>query len=1274
VVTRRQITDWWEATPGERADIFELVDTVRDKVNELHHPDGFNVGFNAGVAAGQTIDHLHIHVIPRFVGDVRDPRGGIRYVIAANGNYLDDSTKVDTHDLGTSPDSIAHVLVDGNSRLMLPELVRHLRHTDFDRIDIVVSFIKVSGLSLLIGPLEDALQRGAQARILTTDYMGLTEPAALSLLHDLMDGRSEQLSVRVFHDPDISFHPKAYLFYSSSNRVEAAFVGSSNISGQGLAGGIEWNLLVGAIDELKDRFSVLWGDPRSLPLTDELIGSYQPASVYIPDEFEFPEQPDAPPQPRPIQEEALEALAQTRADGFRAGMVTMATGLGKTWLAAFDVARPEVQRVLFIAHREEILRQSRDVFRRVVPEATMGLYYGGEKRPDADFVFAAIQTLSRNLDRFAPDSFDYIVIDEFHHAAAATYRQVLDHFTPDFLLGLTATPERMDGADLLALCADNLVFQCDLVEGIRRDELVPFSYWGVPDPVDFEPIPWRNGKFDPAALEQAIETQERAEAAFDEWQTRRGTRTLMFCASKHHSDFMAEFFRARGVRCVSVHSGSTSAPRFESIEALRSGELDVICTVDLFNEGLDVPEIDTVLMLRPTESPIIFLQQLGRGLRTREGKERLTVIDFIGNHRSFLLKPRTLLSLGKSETPTTLQVLTALASNDFDLPPGCSVDYQLAVVEMLRELTRTSARDAIEEYCRSYAEEEGMRPTAGQAFRAGHDPAVTTAKFGSWFNFLRAIDLLGEQEAAVFAAHGTTLHGIQFESITKSYKLVAMRALLHDGKLRTGDAVASNAQTSRELLIADPRLSRDVPETEFRDLISADPEMWTRYWAKWPIAHLTGIGSSGDRDEALFRLESGRIIPTFTVDAELAQTFDAMAAEILEYRLSSYVLNKEKSVTRSWSCRLTLTDGQPVIRLDRRQQPDLPSGENRFLAGGVEYEASFAKGAVIHATRDGSPTNALPALLRDWFGASAGHPGTSDYVDFELLNGTLSLRARESAATDLAFDFIPMLSDIMVALEPGARNSWSEHAAGEIPVKQQAGIQLGASTHFVCFAHEDATGIGLNDVRRGDALLFEWLSGGTLRDYVDQTVLAATSNEAEIAGTLKLVREPSDDNLTRPVARLVEKLDQPSINPLASKIGEQFKSIDVPDLYGEVFNPGNWRSGHVSLKNHAVLFVSLHKRADRVQYTEHFESPEIFVWSSQLSTSPERKKGKEILDALKTGKSIELWMRRKGNDIAFTYLGRVVPLRHEGSEPMLVTFRLLTPLTSEIQTQLGLSW
>lgn len=1288
VVSRRQISDWWEATPGERSDIFELVDVVREKIIELHSPDGFNVGFNAGVAAGQTVDHLHVHVIPRTQCDVADPRGGVRNIIAEHGNFLAAGTPAATASTEAGLDGATPVLVDGQVRMLLPELVNHLRHVDFDHIDIVVSFIKMSGLSMLMGALEDALDRGAQVRILTTDYLGLTEPGALARLHDLMEDNPETLSVRIFHDPELSFHPKAYLFYAGAGRRQAAFVGSSNLSGSGLSGGIEWNLLVGSIDEMKERFLVLWLDHRSLPLTDELIAAYEPAPAYVPEAVEVKEPPEQPPQPRPIQQEALRALAQTRADGFGAGMVTMATGLGKTWLAAFDAVQAQASRVLFVAHREEILKQSRDIFRRVNPQATMGLYFGGEKQPEADFVFATVQTLAGGRDNFAPDAFDYVVVDEFHHAAAATYRTVLDHFTPRFLLGLTATPERMDGADLLSLCADNLVFDCDLVEGIRRHELVPFRYWGVPDPVDFEPIPWRNGRFDPEALEAAIETQERAQASFDEWQIRRGARTLAFCASKHHSDFMAAFFEQRGVRCVSVHSGPSSAPRHESIEALRKGDLEVIFTVDLFNEGLDVPDIDTVLMLRPTESPIVFLQQLGRGLRIQEGKDALTVVDFIGNHRSFLLKPRTLLSLGRPDPPTTLQVLTALESQDFGLPEGCSVAYELAVVEMLKALTRTSAGDAIEEYCRAYMDEEGFRPTAAQTFRAGHDPAVVTAKHGSWFGFLRAADLLGEREATVVDALGETLRAIQTESINKCYKLVTIRALLHEGALRAGDDVANNARIAREILLADPRLARDVPAKEFPNLRAAADDRWTTYWRRWPIAHLTGTGPDGARNAKLFRLQDDRIVPTFAVDSGYGDVFDAMVAEIVEYRLANYVLHKEKAASRSWTCRLTYADGHPVIRLDRRQSTDLPSGNVEFTAEGHQYSGSFAKGAVSFATRRGLSGNALPGLLRGWFGPSAGHPGTSHAVKIEQIDSTLFVQPDRSAAADLQVDYVPFFGDYAIACGPGAQASWSDHASTEIPVKRLGDHPLSPANHFVCFAKGNSMDGGPQPIKHGDPLLFEWISGGSARDYVDQPVLVETTGKTGTTGTLKVLRRTDEGYLLesnnpavspiagrsdmRPVARLLTKLDQEAINPLAAKIGEQYKSTDVPPLYGEVYNSGNWRSGHVSLKNHAILFVSLEKRSDRTQYTEHFEGPEVFVWSSQLSTSPTRKKGREILESLETGKAIELWMRRKGNDVAFTYLGRVVPLSYEGSEPMLVTFRLLTPLSGELQSRLGL--
>jgi SOS-response transcriptional repressor LexA len=378
-----------------------------------------------------------------------------------------------------------------------------------------------------------------------------------------------------------------------------------------------------------------------------------------------------------------------------------------------------------------------------------------------------------------------------------------------------------------------------------------------------------------------------------------------------------------------------------------------------------------------------------------------------------------------------------------------------------------------------------------------------------------------------------------------------------------------------------------------------------------------------------------------------------------------------------------------VIRLDRRQHPDLPEGNLSFVAEGIEFEASFAKGGIAAATRHDSAGNALPGLLRGWFGPSAGHPGTSHRVSIDQVDGTLLMQPDRSAHAEVPIDYVPLFGDYTVACGPGAQASWTDHASTEVPVRRVSGQALTPSSHFVCFAHGDSMDGGPEPIRHGDPLLFEWITGGSARDYVGQPVLVETAGKSGVAGTLKVLRR--EDGIytlestnpaippiegqpdMRPVARLVSKLDQQEINPLASRIGEQFKSMDVPPLYGEVYNPGNWRSGHVSLDQHTILFVSLHKRADRTQYAEHFEGSDIFVWSSQLSTKPTGKKGKEILDSLSTGKSIELWMRRRGDDVAFTYLGRVVPLSHEGSEPMLVTYRLLTPLTSDLQSQLGLS-
>jgi superfamily II DNA or RNA helicase/diadenosine tetraphosphate (Ap4A) HIT family hydrolase len=958
VVPRRVFATWWEATGQERSDILALVDEVRGLLEARLQPDGYNISINVGEAAGQTVGHLHVHVIPRYRGD-RAPAGPL-------------------------------VLVDGQERLLRDDLLRCLRDRRFDQVDLLVSFVMKSGLDLIRGGLADALDRGARIRVLTTDYLAVTDPDALARLLDLAELQPDLAATRVFQDPAISFHPKAYLFSSTDGSIAEVFVGSNNLSASGLAGGIEWAVGAERSAPFLAAFERLWCDPCSRSLTQALLADYrqrwQPPGARA--TGVIPELPAAPPAPRPVQREALTALELTRLDGYRAGLVVMATGLGKTWLAAYDSARPQFRQVLFVAHREEILRQSLEVFRRVQPDAELGFYYGGAKQPEARVLFAGVQALAANLDKFEPGRFDYVVIDEFHHAAARSYRKVIDYFQPEFLLGLTATPNRLDGADLLALCGDNLVYECPLTDGIAHGDLSPFRYFGIADDVDYAPIPWRGGRFDTEVLTQAVETEARARHALDQWREKSCGRTLAFCVTVSHAEFMADFFRRNGIEAAAVHSGSGSAPRTGSIERLRAGDLQVIFTVDMFNEGLDVPEIDAVLMLRPTESPIVFLQQLGRGLRRNEGKDELTVIDFIGNHRSFLIKPRTLLGLGAGRRqPGTSKVLRAMRTGDFGLPPGCSAVFDVRLVDVMSAIARVGARSALEDYCLSYADERGSRPTALQAFEAGYNPASAHSRHGYWFGFLDDIDLLNEDEREVVRRNGDVLAGIEKEAVTKSYKLVTLEALMHLGKLRAGADVAEIAWTAHRIVTGDPRLLADTrSEMEMPDPASVTAETWRAYWLNWPLKAWTGQlrGSAGS---GWFRIVGHRFVPAFAVADELGETFDAMVEELTDYRLARYLFSKERlpddgQLERAYRLKIIQArGGQPILMLNRERNPKLPEGNTPFVANDVVYTGNFASIALNVARREGEASNLLPDLLRSWFGADAGQPGTLHYVE-----------------------------------------------------------------------------------------------------------------------------------------------------------------------------------------------------------------------------------------------------------------------------------------------------
>jgi superfamily II DNA or RNA helicase len=741
-------------------------------------------------------------------------------------------------------------------------------------------------LELVIEHIRDLLNRGGTLRLLTGDYLDITEPEALLRLTDLA-GRIE---LRIFETLQISFHPKGYLFRYPDGTA-TALIGSSNLSDSALQKGIEWNHRVvtsadpNGIAQVQQSFDQLFRHPSTRPVTQEWIREY--TQRRRPPERSsgtlLRETSQKAPPPHNIQLEALAALEQTRRDGNSAGLVVLATGLGKTWLSAFDSYRAEFRRILFVAHREEILTQAMRTFRRIRPQASLGNYTGSDKVPDADVLFASIQTLGRqrHLKDFKRNCFDYIIVDEFHHAAAATYRNLIAHFTPKFLLGLTATPERTDGGDLLGLCQENLVYRCDLTRGIREGLLAPFHYFGVPDEVDYRNIPWRNHRFDEAELTRAVATEKRGRNALDQLRSRGGRRTIAFCCSQRHCDFMADFFSQNGYRSVAVHSGENSAPRSASLEALEAGLLDVVCAVDMFNEGVDVPNVDTVMMLRPTESAILWMQQFGRGLRKADGKPFLTVIDYIGNHRSFLNKPRTLLALPAGDQAID-KALNLLLDSELELPPGCEVTYELEAVDILRSLLRHPAHgDALQAYYRDFRERHGQRPTAAEIFRDGFTPRSVRQSHGSWLYYVKSMGDLSKAQAAALDQASDFLGELEATRMTRSFKILTLLALLDEDQLPGSLEIEALESGFRRQAERSAKLREDVGAA------LANRSSLIRMLESNPINAWTSDGNSSQK--TFFAYRDRRLASKISVAPELRSAFQELVLELADWRLAEYL-------------------------------------------------------------------------------------------------------------------------------------------------------------------------------------------------------------------------------------------------------------------------------------------------------------------------------------------------------------------------------------------------
>jgi superfamily II DNA or RNA helicase/diadenosine tetraphosphate (Ap4A) HIT family hydrolase len=907
VIPRRHVSDWFDATKDEQLALLEGIALARAEIDKHYAPDGFNVGVNVGASGGQTVPHLHVHVIPRYVGDVPDPRGGVRHVIPALGNYLVTSPQSESNPQGDrsvaekvvstyihAPEQARRVFGTSRQYPLLPALIEDLARAD--QIDLAVAFVLEKGLRLLMVHLEDLLERGGYIRILTGDYLDATEPEALQLLLDLRDHAVERgrgrVEARVFETRGRgSFHPKAYMI-SKDARAVAAYIGSSNVSATALSSAVEWNYRFTPTDEaralgrLRAEFESLFLHANSQPLSREWVSDYRQRRrvqlgraepIAVDPSIDMAELP----KPHEVQSEALVALSAGRREGHRAGLVVLATGLGKTWLAAFD--SEQFERVLFVAHREEILQQARDTFRRIRPMSRLGLYTGEEKDGEADVLFASIATLGKSvhLSRFERDRFSYIVIDEFHHAEAATYRRLIDYFEPAFLLGLTATPDRTDGADLLRLCGNNEVYRCDLLEGIRRELLSPFHYLGVPDVVDYRNIPWKSGKFDPAALEAEVATQRRAQNAFEQWSKYRRTRTLAFCVSTKHASFMSNYFADRGARCVAVHSGPGSAPRGQALEELRAGVLDVVFSVDMLNEGVDVPMVDTVLMLRPTESKILWLQQFGRGLRKADDKPFVQVIDYIGNHRTFTQGAMALLPSAEQRLGELNMALERLVAGDIALPPGCEVVYELEALQILRALAAPPGTvDAMTAWFQSFREKYGSRPTASEAYDAGFDPRSVRRQFGGWLAFVDALQALSSDESETFKANRRFLESLDVTPMTKSYKMLVLLAMIAEGRFPGGIEIDSLVNAFRHQAMGTMALRADVgnvmdSNASLRRMLEQNP---INAW----------VGGHGTADESFFRYTDDVFSTNEKLTHNQSGCLGSLTRELCEWRLAVY--------------------------------------------------------------------------------------------------------------------------------------------------------------------------------------------------------------------------------------------------------------------------------------------------------------------------------------------------------------------------------------------------
>ncbi|KGR78963.1 DEAD/DEAH box helicase family protein [Ureibacillus manganicus] len=790
-------------------------------------------------------------------------------------------------------------------KLITSNLIQKLVTLSDDAIHIcwITAFAMKSGVELMLPTLRKAHARGCEIQLLVGDYLCITQPEALRLLIKELPNSE----IRMFQSNGRSFHPKAYLF--RGNQSQHVIVGSSNLSKSALTSGIEWNLHtidMETFEQSIDAFHKVFYSESTIPVNDESLRLYETkyleANKVTPlssmwNEAESTELMygagatpsivmDEPAQygiiqPRPAQKLALSALEDTLEQGYDKALVVLATGLGKTYLAAFFAQK--FKRILFVAHRDEILQQAKSAFQNVHPTRSTGYFNANEKDTESDLIFASVYTISQkfHLDKFSKDAFDLIVIDEFHHAVAKTYNRVIDYFDPQFLLGITATPDRLDNQDVYSLCDGNVAIQIHFLDAIARKWLSPFHYYGIRDEIDYSQIRWFGMHYDEEELLNEQLRDDVIKKVFREWQNHKQTKTIAFCSSVKQAIYLCKNFKSQGIE-AEVLTGQNAKHERKSIhERFTNGDLEIIFTVDLFNEGVDIPAVDTLLFIRPTESISVFTQQIGRGLRIAEGKSHCVIIDCIGNYRN---ADRKLRIFKPDLKPTERLKLTEVETIPMT---DCVLHFDLEVINLLEELTKKN-RNYRQQIIDAYFElkmELGRRPTYLEMHLNSNVLELNLSReFGSYVGMLAEAEELTSEESLVFNQFMDLLNEIEKTAMSKSYKMVVLKAMLERGKSEWKRAITAEEVVPffKEFLSEKARRHIDPVDDDLKKVTSLIERMPMTKWS----------GSS----KGLVAFRNKEFAFEIEVPTEMESILFHWVTEICDYRLHRYFERKARKL------------------------------------------------------------------------------------------------------------------------------------------------------------------------------------------------------------------------------------------------------------------------------------------------------------------------------------------------------------------------------------------